>query len=352
MESLLTLLRDFEIRTGNALASASALASPVVVASGTLPQGPADNSGQRIDGLALRRFVQIAGLNNYGAASAHGLGAVAFVRTAAAEPPANLPPVLVAPPPQIGSVGAPGNLALSASDPNSDRLVFGAVGLPTGLALDPNTGLVSGSFTAEGVFQVEVSVSDGRGGLDTAAFDWTVLAAQPPDLWMNDQVTVVYARGNPCGTDTTTLGSRCAAWLLPKTGLTFDDVVFENSTHTGGYLQAFVSNSSGTALANLIFDLGTPDLANSLILWNYTGSKTSSQLRDFQVFTSDTLAANGTSLENPVLVTSGSLPIGTADNSGQRFNGLGLLRYVQIVGVSNHGSSSTNGLGRVGFVRD
>ncbi len=318
-----------------------------------MPQGLTDNSGQRISGLTLGRYVQIAGLSNYGNASAHGLGAVAFVRTAGAPPPPeNQPPVLVPPLDRTDTVGSVVSLGLSASDPNPDVLTYSALGLPPGLSLSPSTGVISGTLTSEGIFGVTVSVSDGRGGVDTESFDWTVEAAPPLEQWLNGQVTIVYARGNTCGTDYATLGTRCAGWLLSQNGLEFNPVVIEDSLHTGKHSKSFVSNSAGTPFANVIFDLGAAaGNADTLILWQYTGSKLDAQVRDFQVLTSDTLAANGQSLVGATVAASGTLPGGVTDNSGQRFDGLVLGRYVQIVGLSNSGSIDTNGLGKVGFVQ-
>ena len=346
-----TQVRDYQIRTSNTLASAQALANPVTVASGTLPQGSTDNSGQRIDGLALGRYVQIAGLSNYGSTSAHGLGGTAFLRTLGApEQPANQPPVLEAPADRTGNVGRFVSFAFQATDPDGDRLTFAAPGLPTGITLDPNTGIASGTLAAEGVFSTTVSVSDGRGGLDEAPFQWTVEPALPADIWINGQVSTIYARGNPCGADYLLLNARCAGWLLVQDGLTFDPAVIEDSVHVGKHLKSFVSSSSGTPLANLIFDLGASDAADTIILWQYIGSKLDSQIRDYTIRTSDSLGADGQSLVNPITVASGTLTQGSVDNSGQRIDGLALGRYVQIVGTSNYGSTSSNGLGKVGFI--
>jgi DNA-binding beta-propeller fold protein YncE len=73
-------IQGYQIRTSNALASGGqALANPVTVATGTLVRGTVSNAGQRINGLALQRYVQLVGTSNYGDSSANALGAIAFV---------------------------------------------------------------------------------------------------------------------------------------------------------------------------------------------------------------------------------------------------------------------------------
>src|SRR5262249_50885019 len=53
-------------------------------------------------------------------------------------------------------------LQLSATDPDGDSLTFGATGLPPGLAVDPATGLVSGTFASGGgTYHVTATASDG-----------------------------------------------------------------------------------------------------------------------------------------------------------------------------------------------
>ncbi|WP_374561917.1 PA14 domain-containing protein [Ideonella sp.] len=79
----------------------------------------------------------------------------------AANPNPNVTPALASPGNQSSSLGASVDLALSASDPNGDVLHYSAAGLPPGLAIDTDTGRITGSPTATGSFDVTLAVSDG-----------------------------------------------------------------------------------------------------------------------------------------------------------------------------------------------
>ena len=105
----------------------------------------------------------------------------------------NDPPSLGNPGNQQTEEGAAVSLQLTASDPDSDVVAFGAIGLPNGLVIDPATGLISGAPAAgsAGSHQVTVTAGDGNGGSASVTFTWLVtvpiginqlpvcLAAQP-----------------------------------------------------------------------------------------------------------------------------------------------------------------------------
>ncbi|MEP7244402.1 MAG: galactose oxidase-like domain-containing protein, partial [Gammaproteobacteria bacterium] len=92
-------------------------------------------------------------------------------------------PTLANPGAQTGSIGVATSLQLTASDPNGDTLSYAASGLPTGLAIDPATGRISGVPSSGGSFNVVLSTSD---GINSAiqSFTWTIgtseLTLNPP----------------------------------------------------------------------------------------------------------------------------------------------------------------------------
>ncbi|RGE38557.1 tandem-95 repeat protein [Comamonas testosteroni] len=70
----------------------------------------------------------------------------------------------------------------------SDVLTYTATGLPPGLALDPNTGLISGTIdhsasqggpNSDGIYSVTVTANDAHGGTVSQTFSWTVTNPAP-----------------------------------------------------------------------------------------------------------------------------------------------------------------------------
>ena len=82
-------------------------------------------------------------------------------------------PTLLNPGARSSDLGTALSLALSATDPNGDTLTYGATGLPTGLLLNTSTGVISGSPTTPGSYNVVVTASDGI-NVASAGFVWTI----------------------------------------------------------------------------------------------------------------------------------------------------------------------------------
>lgn len=92
------------------------------------------------------------------------------------------PPVLSVLTAETTVLGVAVNKQLSATDVNGDLLTWSAGGLPTGLSINPATGLISGLPTAAGVFTPTITVTDGNTAPVNGSFTWTidgVLAVQP-----------------------------------------------------------------------------------------------------------------------------------------------------------------------------
>ncbi len=89
----------------------------------------------------------------------------------------NRAPVLSAPGGQSSAEDESVSLQLVATDPDGDRVTYGATGLPTGLALDPSTGAIIGrlEFTAAAgsPYTTRVTASDGD-QTHTVSLTWTV----------------------------------------------------------------------------------------------------------------------------------------------------------------------------------
>ena len=77
------------------------------------------------------------------------------------------------------------SVAPNFSDVDANPLTFSATGLPTGLTINPVTGVISGtidnsaSISNGGVYSVIVTVSDGQGAAVTRSFSWAVTNPSP-----------------------------------------------------------------------------------------------------------------------------------------------------------------------------
>jgi large repetitive protein len=82
-------------------------------------------------------------------------------------------------------------IAGNFTDLDGDTLSFSATGLPTGLTIDPVTGVISGTIAPAasqggtgGIYSVTVTASDGNGAAVSTSFNWTV--TNPPPVAVND----------------------------------------------------------------------------------------------------------------------------------------------------------------------
>ncbi len=85
------------------------------------------------------------------------------------------------------------SLQIQAADVNADLLTYSASGLPTGMAISSTTGLISGTPTATGTYNVTVSVNDGMFPNVSTTFAWAV----------NSQLTLTPLKGAPSAQSST-----------------------------------------------------------------------------------------------------------------------------------------------------
>ena len=94
---------------------------------------------------------------------------------------ANRAPTLTSPGNQTSAENATVSLQLAASDPDGNTLTYSATGLPSSLAVNATTGLISGtlSFTSAGSYSVTATASDGSLS-NSKTFTWTVTNVNRP----------------------------------------------------------------------------------------------------------------------------------------------------------------------------
>ncbi len=75
------------------------------------------------------------------------------------------------------TTGSSVSLQISASDSAGATLTYSASGLPTGLSIGSSSGLISGTASTAGTYQVTVTATDSTGASGSASFTWTVGSA-------------------------------------------------------------------------------------------------------------------------------------------------------------------------------
>ncbi|WP_030668826.1 putative Ig domain-containing protein [Streptomyces cellulosae] len=75
------------------------------------------------------------------------------------------------------TTGSSVSLQISASDSAGATLTYSASGLPTGLSIGASSGLISGTASTAGTYQVTVTATDSTGASGSASFTWTVGSA-------------------------------------------------------------------------------------------------------------------------------------------------------------------------------
>ncbi|WP_156124234.1 retention module-containing protein, partial [Achromobacter sp. RTa] len=186
------------------------------------------------------------------------------------------------------------------SDPDtSDKLTYTATGLPPGLSIDPNTGLITGTIDHSasqggnnGVYTVTVTATDPSGATTSQNFDWDVTNPAPtaaddagttdentaltvdaqngvlsndndPD---GDTLSVSQVNGNPAGVGSAVTGSNGGTFTLNADGsYTFNPgSTFQNlaagQTATTSITYVVSDGEGGTSTATLTVEItGTND---------------------------------------------------------------------------------------------
>lgn len=88
----------------------------------------------------------------------------------------NRAPIVTNPPDQTNAEGNVVSFSVGGTDPDGQTIAWSSTGLPTGLTIDPATGLISGTipFTAAGTWTPSVTATDLEAAATSSSFIWTV----------------------------------------------------------------------------------------------------------------------------------------------------------------------------------
>ena len=168
-------IKDYEIYATNDPGVAAQAASTTVpagwgepVAAGSLPGGFQDKL-VGFDEVVNARYLLLVSKSEQG-----GLAFTTLAEfTADVAAPDTTAPVVGAVGDQSAEAGSTVSIRVSATDAAAP-LTYSARGLPSGVTIDPATGVISGSPATAGTYAVTVSVTDPAGNVGTAAFTLTV----------------------------------------------------------------------------------------------------------------------------------------------------------------------------------
>ena len=248
------------------------------------------------------------------------------------------------------------------NDPDGDPLTFSATGLPSGLTINPATGLISGTLSSSasqggtgGVYVVSVTANDGQGGTVTSNFNWTVTNPAPVQVGMIATQNVT--DGNAAsiatstafkdgGSDTDTLtysatGLPAGLTINTTTGV-ISGTMPNNASTAGPYSVVVTANDGQGGTVTQSFQIASTNQAPTTVLANITPDKAASDgsvanfsvANAFKDSNNDTLAFSATGLPagltiDPVAgVVSGTI---AADASQGNTVGQPLGTYVVVV---------------------
>ncbi|MEU0598011.1 putative Ig domain-containing protein [Streptomyces sp. NPDC006393] len=178
---------------------------------------------------------------------------------------------------QSTATGSSVSLQIHATDSAGAALTYSATGLPTGLSVNSSTGLISGTASTAGIYQVTVTAKDSTGASGSASFTWTVgssggtctsaqLLGNPgfesgTTAWTATSGVITNDSGEPAHS-----GSY-KAWL-DGYGTTHTDTLSQSVTIPAGckatltfYLHIDTSESGSTAYDKLTVTAGSKTLA-------------------------------------------------------------------------------------------
>ena len=163
------------------------------------------------------------------------------------DPPTNDLPTVTNPGNQFNDVDETVNLPIGATDANGDTLTYSATGLPPGLSIDPNSGVISGSLphSSQGIYSVSVSVFDGT-DTTTIFFQWTVYGFKAEAITVSNVNSSSWTTVNL----TNSYKSMVAVCTVNYQNNGIPELVRMQNATSGTSFDIRLQNPSGSTLAN------------------------------------------------------------------------------------------------------
>lgn len=182
-------------------------------------------------------------------------------------PPPNQPPTITTPPNQVNILNDVVNLPISASDPNGNTLSYSASGLPSGLTINPTTGVITGTATPLGNYNVTVTATDnGAPALSTSTTIFTWAINVPVTQSVTGFSLINALTDQPiAGYDPIPNGIVINVGTLPTTSLNIR--VNTNPSPVGSVIITFSGQPSTRVESTLPYSLGG-DVSGNYSAWN------------------------------------------------------------------------------------
>ncbi|MEV0977614.1 putative Ig domain-containing protein [Streptomyces sp. NPDC049915] len=178
---------------------------------------------------------------------------------------------------QSTTTGGSVSLQIHATDSAGAALTYSASGLPTGLSVNSSTGLISGTASTAGTYQVTVTAKDSTGASGSTSFTWTVGSSGGTCSASQLLANPGFESGSTGWTSTTGVitndtgeaahGGSYKAWL-DGYGSSHTDTVSQSVTIPAGckatltfYLHIDTAESGSTAYDKLTVTAGSTTLA-------------------------------------------------------------------------------------------